>query len=94
MLGTWSTLTNSDSGNFKANNFVQGGYRARIGDVQGALTKLRDQVFHLGKKRQRDVVGKFNTEHAKKVHDWVEENFGDFLSKLAPIIRESWRLAM
>jgi hypothetical protein len=77
-------LTNNDTGNCKASEFVQG-YRARIGDDQGAMTKLREQVFHLGKKRPRHVVDKFNTEHAKKVYNWIEKNFADFLSELGDL---------
>jgi hypothetical protein len=44
-----SFLKNTDTGNLKASEFVQG-YKARIGDAQGAMAKLRDQVFHLGNK--------------------------------------------
>jgi hypothetical protein len=76
-------LTNSDKGNFKASEFAQGGYKARVGDLHGAMAKLEDQVFHLGKKRPKEFVGKFNTEqHAKSDHDWIEENFPGFLREL------------
>jgi hypothetical protein len=75
-------LTDNDTGNFKASEFAQA-YKAKIGDCQGAMTKLLSQVFHLGKKRPRDVVGKFNTQHAKQVRDWIEKNFADFLNKLS-----------
>ena len=79
-------LTNADTGNVKATEFITGGYKARIGDCQGAMTKLRDQVFHLGKMRPKDVVGKFNTEeHAKPVCDWIEKNFTDFLNRLGEL---------
>ena len=65
-------LTNGDTGNFKASDFVPG-YRARIGDAQGSMGKLRTQVFHLGKKRPRTVIDKFNTEPgAKEVVEWIE----------------------
>jgi hypothetical protein len=77
-------LTNSDAGNFKAYQFVPD-YRARIGDIQGAMAKLDHQVFHLGKNRPRTFVGKFNTEHAQKVRDWIEENFDDFVNKLGKL---------
>ena len=79
-------LANSDDHNFKAHHFSQG-YRARVGDIQGAMKKLEQQVFHLGKKRPRNFVGKFNTEHAQEVRDWIEKNFNIFLGKLD----DSWR---
>src|SRR3981189_2884944 len=59
-------LTNSDARNFKAHKFVQD-YKARVGDIQGAMAKLEQQVFHLGKNRPPTFVGKFNTEHAQEV---------------------------
>jgi hypothetical protein len=74
-------LTNSDTGNLKAGDFVQD-YRARIGDEKGAMTRLLNQVFHLAKKRPKEVVDKFDTKDAKEVSDWIEKNFRDFLSKL------------
>jgi hypothetical protein len=79
-------LTNTDTGNFKASDFVKGGYRARIGDAHGAMEKLKRQVFHLAKNRPKTVIDKFSTEpHAKEVFEWIETNFADFLSKLGQL---------
>src|ERR1700681_1670057 len=55
-------LTNNDTGNFKASEFMQE-FKARKGDISGPITKLDQQVFHLHKARPREVIGKFNTEH-------------------------------
>jgi hypothetical protein len=76
-------LANKDDGNFKAHEFVQG-FKARTGEIDGHMQKLNQQVFHLAKGRPRDAVGKFNSGHAKPVHEWVEANFADFLKKLSP----------
>jgi hypothetical protein len=70
-----------DTRNFKAREFARD-YQARKGDLQGPINKLNEQVFHLAKKRPRAVVGKFNTEHAQEVRDWIEKNFDDFLNQL------------
>jgi hypothetical protein len=42
------------------------------------MRKLEQQVFHLAKTRPKDAVGKFNSDHAGRVREWVEENFEDF----------------
>ena len=80
-------LTNSDTGNFKAHEFVRD-FKARKGDIDGPMRKLEQQVFHLAKARPKDAVGKFNSEHAGRVGEWVEENFEDFLSKLSKLSPE------
>src|SRR5262245_19411917 len=74
-------LTNRDDGNLKAKDFVRN-YRARIGGLSGAMSKLEEQVFHLAKTRPKDPIGKFDTEHAKAVFDWIEKSFNNFLSEL------------
>jgi hypothetical protein len=79
-------LTNSDARNFKAHRFVQD-YKARVGDIQGAMAKLEQQVFHLGKHRPPTFVGKFNTEHAQEVRDWIEKNFDTFVNGLDDDLR-------
>lgn len=81
-----AVLTNGDKSNLRALDFVKG-YRARIGDTSGAMTKLRQQVFHLEKERPTEFIGKFNTQHAKAVADWIEDNFKVFLSRLPPELR-------
>ena len=79
-------LTNGDTGNFQATKFVRGGYRARNDDIRSAMKKLESQVFHLAQNRPREAIGKFSTEpDAKKVHDWIESNFAEFLSKLGDV---------
>jgi hypothetical protein len=80
-------LTNNDSGNFKAAQFVPR-FKARKGDISGPMTKLEQQVFHLHKGRPREAIGKFNTEHAKAVVEWVERNFADFIHELPPALRQ------
>lgn len=74
-------LNNADGQNFKACDFAKD-FRARPGEIAGHLQKLRDQVFHLGKNRPRTVIGKFDSEDAGKVFDWIVENFAEFLAKL------------
>jgi hypothetical protein len=81
-------LSNSDEGNFKAHQFFPQGYKARVGgDIRGAMAKLEQQVFHLHKGRPRTFVGKFNTEHAHEVRDWIEKNFDIFVRQLD----QDWR---
>lgn len=79
-------LSNNDKGNAKAAEFVKD-YKARIGDVSGPMSRLQNQVFHLAKQRPKDVVAKFDTEDAKAVSGWIEDNFKDFLSKLPRELR-------
>jgi hypothetical protein len=79
-------LTNGDTGNFQATQFVRGGYRARHDEIKGAMQKLEAQVFHLAKKRPREAIGKFSTEpDAENVRAWIEQNFSEFLSKLGDL---------
>ena len=76
-------LTNKDKEDIKARHFVEG-YRGRIGDQSGPMQRLQRQVFHLAKQRPTEVIGKFNSDNAKEVFEWIESNFADFLSKLDP----------
>jgi hypothetical protein len=78
-------LTNNDTGNFKAKEFVAQDYKAVKGDLQGPMKKLDEQVFHLAKTRPTDVVGKFDTKHAEIVSRWIEKNFADFLNQLGEL---------
>jgi hypothetical protein len=80
-------LTNNDKKNFEAKDFVPSYRKARIGDLQGAMTKLREQVFHLAKRRPSTPVGKFDTENAKDVYEWIESNFVKFLGELGELRR-------
>ena len=82
-------LTNGDDGrnNFKASEFADG-FRARLGDLSGPNQELNKQVFHLDKKRPAQSSGKFDTADAKKVLDWIEENFAAFLGRLPPDLQE------
>jgi hypothetical protein len=75
-------LANNDTGNFKAHEFVKD-FKARTGDVGSLMAKLDQQVFHLAKRRPMKAVGKFNTDHAKLVLEWVQQNFAVFLNRLS-----------
>jgi hypothetical protein len=74
-------LTNGDAGNFQAKDFALH-YRTRIGDLSGPMSKLNEQVMHLGKKRTAETSGKFNTDNARAILDWIEKNFTDFLEAM------------
>jgi hypothetical protein len=90
--GLANFLSNSDRGNFRASDFVQG-FRARKGDLSGPLRKLDEQVFHLSKRRPREAVDKFHTENAAEVSKWIEENMLKFLQELqelSPEDRKHW----
>lgn len=64
------------------------GHKASIGHQSGAMQRLRDQVFHLGKRRPTDAKGKFSRDSdALEVGAWIERNFADFLSKLPNDLR-------
>jgi len=77
-------LSNGDTDNLMAHEFVKGGFKARVGDIQGLMGKLEQQVFHLAENRPKEALGKFNTDNVKPVFEWVEKNFALFLSKLSP----------
>jgi hypothetical protein len=80
-------LANKDLGNFKASEFVSG-FKAPTGETIGGLTrKLDQQVFHLAKSRPKDVIGKFSSEHAAPIRNWIEHNFAEFLRRLSPQLR-------
>ncbi|HTC04125.1 MAG TPA: hypothetical protein VK749_12050 [Xanthobacteraceae bacterium] len=74
-------LTNTDKGNMQAKDFNVD--PARIGDNAGLMTKLREQIFHLAKKRPTNLIAKFDTSNAKSILDWIEKNFVEFLAKLS-----------
>jgi hypothetical protein len=76
-----SFLTNGDKGNVKASDFVEE-YREHIGDQSGRMQRLRAQVFHLAKERPKVVIGKFNSDDANEIFEWIEKNFACFLSEL------------
>jgi hypothetical protein len=70
-------LTNTDTGNFKAQDFVQN-HKSRKGDLAGIFQKMEPQIFHLGKARPTDE-GKFNIEEAKQIAAWIEAEMKVFL---------------
>jgi hypothetical protein len=76
-------LSNDDKGNFKAREFIPT-FSAKKVKLGSAMQDLTNQVFHLAKDRPSTPVDKFNTEHAKRVCEWIEHHFSDFLSKLSP----------
>jgi hypothetical protein len=76
-------LTNGDKGNLQANDFIEGGFKSRVGDIATPMAKLDKQVFHLDRNRPRED-GKFDTENAKEVHDWIENSFQSFHDALSP----------
>jgi hypothetical protein len=82
-------LANKDPGNLRASDFVPG-FRARKGDLSGPLNKLREQVFHLSKRRPRQSVHKFDIGNATEVLAWIEENVKKFLQELSPEDRKHW----
>jgi hypothetical protein len=82
-------LDNADKGNFKATDFVVG-FRHRKGEIQGALQRLRDQVFHLGKGRPRDKNLKFDSNFAAEVFAWIQDGMQDFTERLSPDDRKAW----
>jgi hypothetical protein len=82
-------LDNRDTGNFMARSFVSD-FRIRKGDIQGAMKKLDEQVFHLAKNRSRGAEGKFNTAYAKKVFDWIESGMSEFIEALSPDEKNMW----
>lgn len=74
-------LANKDTNNHKAGQFVAE-YRARTGNLGQLMRKIDEQTMHLSKYRPKALVGKFNTDNAKEVLDWVEETFSGFLGQL------------
>ena len=82
-------LTNGDTRNFKANDFIPE-FRNRKGDIQGPMKKLDDQVFHLGKARPREEDKKFGFAAANDVFDWIEEGMNDFLGRLSLEDKKVW----
>ena len=82
-------LSNGDRGNMKAHDFVENGFKARVQDAERLLLKLAQQVFHLAELRPKTPVGKFNSDHAAEVLEWIDKNFAIFLDALAPEQRAS-----
>lgn len=82
-------LTNDDRKNFKACDFVQN-FKARKGNLAKITSMLDMQVFHLVKDRPVTNTGKFNTEHAKKVLDWIEDEMTNFLARLSAEDKKLW----
>jgi hypothetical protein len=76
-------LTNAESGNnnLKACELVEN-FRSRKGDLADTFKKMEPQIFHLGKARPIDGRLKFNTDDAKAVFDWIEEEMKKFVAAL------------
>jgi hypothetical protein len=81
-------LSNGDDGNFKADQFIRGGFKARTDHICSLMRKLDKQVFHSAKNRPSTLVGKFSADDAPPVCEWIEKNFADFLGKLSPEQRQ------
>jgi hypothetical protein len=83
-------LANKDDGNFKAKEFSDG-FKAKTGNTIGNLIRLLDQqVFHLGKQRPREKVGKFKSDNAEPVKEWIETSFAEFLECLSEDLRKQF----
>ena len=77
-------LTNNDTGNFKASEFMQE-FKARKGvDRFGVLgIEFADDFPGASFVQMEDLLIKFR--HRAAYVDWVEENFADFLSQLSKL---------
>jgi hypothetical protein len=82
-------LTNGDTGNFRAGDFIKD-FKIRKGDIQGPMTKLDQQVFHLGKSRPREEAGKFDVSAAREVFDWIDKGMKEFVVALSPEDKKLW----
>jgi hypothetical protein len=80
-------LTSGDGSNFKARDFTDSFKPSNRDQINGRMQKLRDQVFHLGKRRPKDVIGKLVFDDVPPVKDWIESNFEKFILDLAPTRR-------
>ena len=89
-------LTNSDTGNMKACYFFPEGFSAsKTNDVKQAVQKLEQQVFHLGKDRPKgNSPLKFDTEHARKIFDWIEAEMKVFIGQLPKNLKKHWNGAL
>jgi hypothetical protein len=73
-------LTNNDTGNLKASDFVTG-FKARKGELAAKFAKMEPQIFHLGKGRSSEK-GKFDIDDATEVANWIDSEISKFLSQL------------
>jgi hypothetical protein len=73
-------LTNGDTGNLKASDFVEG-FKSRKGDLASTFAKMEPQIFHLGKGRPSDK-GKFDIKDATDAYDWIEAEMAKFIVQL------------
>ena len=83
-------LTNGDTQNFKASDFVDA-YKAKKG-LTGQMQLLRAQTLHLDKRRPRSVEDKFNSETAGPVYRWLENQMDNFISRLGDL-KKHWNAA-
>lgn len=82
-------LTNGDKHNFKASDFIPE-FRNRKRDIQGPMTKLDAQVFHLAKARPKVNDKKFGLEAASEVFAWIEQGMNEFVTGLSPDDKKAW----
>lgn len=73
-------LTNNDTGNLKAADFVPG-FKARKGELAAKFAKMEPQIFHLGKGRPSET-GKFDIDNATEAANWIEDEMAIFISQL------------
>lgn len=84
-------LTNDkDSKNFKARDFINQFDAGKTNDTIGAFSKLNPQIFHLGKQRKNNKIGKANTEEANQIGCWIEANFSMFIDGLGHEYGSNW----
>jgi hypothetical protein len=82
-------LNDKDSRNFRANDYITGGFVAKNPPVN-IVSGVSVYVTHTAKARSEDPEKKFNLEKVDMAFAWIEESFAKFIEALEEKDREYW----
>jgi hypothetical protein len=83
-------LTNGDTGNFGAADFVDGFRSRKPNDVITLYNKIDPQVMHLAPKRPVEWHKKFNSTECTTLFGWLDAEFKEFFAKLPLEVQGKW----
>lgn len=85
-------LTNGgEANNFKALDFVSRFKAGSTASISQTVNRLHPATFHMGKSRPTKPEEKFSSDHAKRVYDWLDENFRKFERELGEPYAVLWK---
>ena len=84
-------LTNRDSGNFQARDFLSEGFEAKEPQkFHATFQRVRDQVLHMGKKRPSTGPTKAQLPELETVYVWIAEKLREFVEALPKEYQSKW----